>query len=77
VSLGGWLRRRWYLLRAGWVADACAAPAGCDELARWRFREPGGDQVYAFCTTHAADQALTTGLVPMSRSGQPRSAQRE
>ncbi len=72
MSVGGWLRQRWYLLRAGWVAEACEAPAGCDELARWRFREPGGDHVYRFCTTHAGESALVDGLVPMSRTRQPR-----
>jgi hypothetical protein len=65
MSLGGWLRRRWYLLVAGLVADACEAPAGCEELARWNFLDPGSGRAYCLCTTHAHDPATVDGLVPM------------
>jgi hypothetical protein len=65
MSLGGWLRRRWYLLLASWVAEACEAPTGCDEIARWKFLNPRDGYAYRFCTTHAHDPATVRGLVPM------------
>ena len=65
MSVGGWLRRRWYLLVAGLVADACEAPIGCDEIARWTFLNPRTRRVCRLCTTHAHDPATVRGLTPM------------
>ena len=72
MSLGGSLRRRWYLLVASWVADACEAPAGCDEIARWKFLNPRNGHAYRFCTTHANDPATVRWLVPMHPASQQR-----